>query len=160
MQDGDAASACPPPAGAVAPCTVVAEQIDLATLQPIATLGVLPIFFAPPPVHVATALTISTTKAKVDKGEKFAIKGRDKAGTAGVNGVTIKLQSRTNTSAKWTKIDTTTTKSKDGKAGYYKFGGLTEGKTKYYRTKSVKKTTLTKIYDAATSGAVKVKFIG
>jgi hypothetical protein len=128
---------------------------DPATMQP---LGFAGITFAV--THSSTALTITATKGKVDKGEKFAIKGRDTAAGAGVNGVTLKLQSRSNTSGKWSKIDEATTKSKDGKAGYYKFGGLTEGKTKYYRVKSVKKTTAATIYDAATSPVVKVKFAG
>lgn len=128
---------------------------DINTQQP---LGFGPITIAP--VHVSTKLTIASTKGSVGKGDKFAIKGRDTAGDAGVNGVTVKLQSRTNKDASWSTIDKTTTATKNGKAGSYKFGGLTEKKTLYYRTKSVKKTTADTIYNAATSGAVKVKFTG
>jgi hypothetical protein len=129
-----------------------------ATTQ--APLGFAVFTVAAPP-HVTTSLSIASNKGNVDPHQKFTIKGRDTAGNAGVNGVKVTLQSRTNKNADWSKVDSTTTKTNSkGKDGSYKFGGLTENKTKYYRVKSAALSTADAIYDADTSGVVKVKYNG
>lgn len=132
--------------------------IAVADPQTGATYGYAPITFAA--THSATAVSIASSKAKVGKGDKFAIKGRDTAGSAGVNGVTVTLYQRPGKHGKWSKVDTDTTASKHGKPGFYKFGGLTEKRTKYYRVKTATKQIGGTIYDPATSSAVKVKFTG
>lgn len=132
----------------------VITVVDKTSQQP---YGFAPIGFAPD--RVSTSISIKSTDDKVSKGDKFAIKGRLKTASGGVNGVVVKLYSRAKGTSKWGKADDKTTTPSGSKAGSYKFGGLKESSTKEYRVKSVKTTVGASLFLAATSSKVTVKFV-
>ena len=97
-----------------------------------------------------TVTTAKSTKSSVAKGEKFAVKGQVKAAGSGVNGLKVTLYKVK--SSGLSKIASKTTATLKGKAGSFKFKGLTQKRTSRYQVKSVANAT----YAASKSKVVKV----
>jgi hypothetical protein len=77
-----------------------------------------------------TATSAKSTKSSVNKGEKFAVKGKVKAAGNGISGLKVTLFKVTKSGL--SKIASKTT----GSTGGYKFAGLTQKKTSKYETKT------------------------
>ena len=99
-------------------------------------------------------LTKTATSAhgptSVAKGAKFAIKGQVTAASKGVNGLKVTLFKVTKSGL--SKIASKTTATLKGKAGSFKFKGLTQKRTSKYQVKSAANST----YAGSASKVVKV----
>jgi hypothetical protein len=82
-----------------------------------------------------TVTTAKSTKSSVDKGEKFAVKGKVKAAGNGVSGLKVTLFKVTKSGLN--KLASKTT----GSTGGYKFAGLKQKKTSKYETKTAANST-------------------